>query len=58
MCEYQISVIHILYLNVHTEIIYNEFGCLKLPSLFAVWLFLTFHNKSHNMKELFILSDS
>ncbi len=30
--------------------------CLKLPSLFAAWLFWTFHNKSHNMKGLVILS--
>ncbi len=31
---------------------------LKLPSLFAVWLFWCFHNKSHNMKALVILSHS
>ncbi len=29
---------------------------LKLPSLFASWLFWTFHNKSHNMKALVILN--
>ncbi len=28
---------------------------LKLPSLFAAWLFWTFHNKSHNIKALVIL---
>ncbi len=32
--------------------------CLKLPSLFTAWLFWTFHNKSHNMKALVILSHS
>ncbi len=31
---------------------------LKLPSLFAAWLFWTFHNKSHNMKTLVILRHS
>ncbi len=31
---------------------------LKLPSLFAAWLFWTFHTKSHNMKALVILSHS
>ncbi len=31
---------------------------LKLLSLFTVWLFWTFHNKSHNMKALVILSHS
>ncbi len=31
---------------------------LKLPSVFAAWLFWTFHNKSHNMKALVILSHS
>ncbi len=31
---------------------------LKLPSLFVVWLFWTFHSKSHNMKALVILSHS
>ncbi len=31
---------------------------LKLPSLFVAWLFWTFHNKSHNMKALVILSHS
>ncbi len=31
---------------------------LKLPSLFAAWLFLTFHNKLNNMKALVILSHS
>ncbi len=31
---------------------------LKLPSLFAAWLFRTFHTKSHNMKALVILSHS
>ncbi len=31
---------------------------LKLPSLFAAWLFSTFHNKSHSMKALVILSHS
>ncbi len=29
---------------------------LKLPYLFPTWCFWTFHNKSHNMKALFILS--
>ncbi len=29
---------------------------LTLPSLFVTWRFLNFHNKSHNMKVLFILS--
>ncbi len=33
-------------------------GELKLPSVLAVWLFWTFHNKSHNMKALAILSHS
>ncbi len=32
------------------------FQQLKLSSLFAAWLFKTFHNKSHNMKALVILS--
>ncbi len=31
---------------------------LELPSLFAAWLFWTFHTKSHNMKALVILSHS
>ncbi len=31
---------------------------LKLPSLFGTWPFWTFHNKSHNIKELVILSHS
>ncbi len=31
---------------------------LKIPSLFAAWLFWTFHTKSHNMKALVILSHS
>ncbi len=31
---------------------------LKLPSLFAAWLFGTFHTTSHNMKALVILSHS
>ncbi len=31
---------------------------LKLPSLFAAWIFWTFHNESHNMKALVILSHS
>ncbi len=31
---------------------------LKLPSLFDACLFWTFHNKSHNMKALIILSHS
>ncbi len=31
---------------------------LKLPSLFAAWLFWTFHTKSHNMEALVILSHS
>ncbi len=31
---------------------------LKLPSLLTAWLFWTFHNKSHNMKTLVILSYS
>ncbi len=31
---------------------------LKLPSLFAVWLFWPFHTKSHNMKAFVILSHS
>ncbi len=31
---------------------------LKLPSLFAAWPFWTFHNKSHYMKALVILSHS
>ncbi len=31
---------------------------LELPSLFVAWLFWTFHNKSHNMKALVILSHS
>ncbi len=30
----------------------------NLPSLFAVWHFWTFHNKSHNIKELVILCHS
>ncbi len=32
--------------------------CLKLTSLFAAWLFWTFHTKSHNRKALVILSHS
>ncbi len=31
---------------------------LKLPSLFAAWLFWTFHTKSHTMKALVFLSHS
>ncbi len=31
---------------------------LKLYSLFAAWVFWTFHNKSHNMKALITLSHS
>ncbi len=31
---------------------------LKLPSLFAAWLFWTCHTKSHNMKALVILNHS
>ncbi len=31
---------------------------LKLPSLFAAWLFWTLHTKPHNMKALVILSHS
>ncbi len=31
---------------------------LKLPSLFTAWRFWIFHNKSHNMKALVILSHS
>ncbi len=31
---------------------------LKLPSLFIAWLFCTFHNKSHHMNTLVILSHS
>ncbi len=31
---------------------------LKLPYLFAAWLFWTFHTKSHNMKALIIISHS
>ncbi len=39
---------------------YIHFGLLhlKLPSLFAAWLFWTFHNKSHNMKAFVILNHS
>ncbi len=36
----------------------NFADLLKLPSLFAAWLFWTFHTKSHNMKALVILSHS
>ncbi len=35
-----------------------QFRQLKLPSLFAAWLFWTFHTKSDNMKALVILSHS
>ncbi len=31
---------------------------LKLPSLFAAWLFWIFHTKTHNMKAMVILSHS
>ncbi len=34
---------------------YQTLGTLKLLSLFAAWLFWTFHTKSHNMKALVIL---
>ncbi len=34
------------------------FRYLKLPSLFAAWLFWTFHTKSHNMKALVFVSHS
>ncbi len=41
------------------DVLYRTDGApLKLPSLFAVWLFWTFHNKSHNMTALVILSHS
>ncbi len=36
----------------------NSYKMLKLPSLFAAWLFWTFHTKSHNMKALDIISHS
>ncbi len=36
----------------------TESAILKLPSLFAAWLFWTFHTKPHNMKALIILSHS
>ncbi len=39
------------------DILYS-ISSLKLPSLFTVWLFRTFHSKSHNMKALVILSHS
>ncbi len=39
-------------------LIYISTICLKLPSLLAAWLFLTFHIKSHNIKALVILSHS
>ncbi len=35
-----------------------RYGILKRRSLFAAWLFWTFHTKSHNMKALVILSNS
>ncbi len=39
-------------------VLYGLMHPLKLPSLLAAWLFWTFHNKSHNMKVLVILSQS
>ncbi len=44
----------------HNVILYQTFNptMLKLPSLFAAWLFWTFPTKSHNMKALVILSHS
>ncbi len=42
-------------MNLYQE---NISAYLKLPSLFAAWLFWTFHAKSHNMKALIILSHS
>ncbi len=35
---------------------WKTFEKLKLPSLFAAWLFRTFHNKSHNKKSFVIHS--
>ncbi len=40
----------------HSRTVLNGKDTLKLPSLFAAWPFWTFHNKSHNMKALVILS--
>ncbi len=42
----------------HRETLHNIEITLKLPSLFAAWRFWNFHNKSHNIKALVILSHS
>ncbi len=50
--------VHILRYTLHLTNMQWFIHILKLPSLFAAWLFWTFHNKSHNMKALVILSHS
>ncbi len=48
---WEVSTFSIKYVHV-----YEQALLLKLPSLFAVYIFfLTFHNKSHDMKSLVIL---
>ncbi len=41
-----------------SSLCYVVLACLKHPSLFAALLFWTYHNKSHNMNALVILSHS
>ncbi len=42
----------------HTKYMLATGHLLKLPSLFAAWPFWTVHSKSHNMKDMVILSHS
>ncbi len=63
-----LDLLKLKYLWLSKSILWHEFAicntwllqegleCLKLPSLFASWLFLTFHKKSHSMKALVILN--
>ncbi len=46
------KIFQVRYITYHLK----DSNSLKLPSLFAAWLFWTFYTKSHNMKELVILS--
>ncbi len=56
---YKTKTCHLAELDLHMYIaIITWLINLKLPSLFAAWLFWTLHNKSHNMKALVILSHS
>ncbi len=58
-CHYDLAPVYTLGTCLHA----NSQGVVfylmsKLPPLFAAWHFWTFHNKSHNMKALVILSHS